>query len=74
MIKYETYKAKNYDYGNSFDKSMDEFGLTASVVRMSDKMERLKSLTKKKAQVKDEYCRHSNGFGNVLRNDGDALK
>ena len=51
---HETYKAKNYDYGNSFDKSMDEFGLTAAVVRMSDKMERLKSLTKKKAQVKDE--------------------
>jgi hypothetical protein len=50
----DTYIAKNADYGNSFDKSMDEFGLTASVVRMSDKMERLKSLTKKKAQVKDE--------------------
>jgi hypothetical protein len=33
---------------------MDEFGITASVVRMSDKMERLKSLTKKKTQVKDE--------------------
>ena len=50
----DTYIAKNSDYGNSFDKSMDEFGITASVVRMSDKMERLKSLTKKKAQVKDE--------------------
>lgn len=50
----DTYIAKNADYGNSFDKSMDEFGITASVVRMSDKMERLKSLTKKKTQVKDE--------------------
>ena len=51
---HETYKTKNADYGSSFDKSMDEFGITAAVVRMSDKMERLKSLTKKKAQVKDE--------------------
>jgi hypothetical protein len=51
---HDIYIKKNYDYGNSFDKSMDEFGITASVVRMSDKMERLKSLTKKKTQVKDE--------------------
>ena len=51
---HDTYIKKNHDYGNSFDKSMDEFGITASVVRMSDKMERLKSLTKKKTQVKDE--------------------
>lgn len=49
-----TYIKKNADYGSSFDKSMDEFGLTAAVVRMSDKMERLKSLSKKDAQVKDE--------------------
>jgi hypothetical protein len=51
---HETYKAKNYDYGNSFDKSMDEFGLTAAVVRMSDKLERLKTLSKKESMVKDE--------------------
>ena len=50
----ETYKKKNADYGNSFDKSMNEFGLMSAVVRMSDKMERLKSLVKKDAKVKDE--------------------
>ena len=50
----ETYKKKNADYGSSFDKSMDEFGIIAAVVRMSDKMERLKSLVKKEAKVKDE--------------------
>lgn len=50
----ETYKKKNADYGSSFDKSMDEFGIIAAVVRMSDKMERLKSLVKKDAKVKDE--------------------
>jgi hypothetical protein len=51
----KTYKAKNYDYGNSFDKSMDEFGITAAVVtyeRQDGNV--LKSLTKKKTQVKDE--------------------
>lgn len=50
----ETYKKKNADYGSSFDKSMNEFGLMSAVVRMSDKMERLKSLVKKDAKVKDE--------------------
>lgn len=48
------YAAKNHDYGNSFEESLDEFGLVASVVRMGDKMNRIKSLIKKKAQVKDE--------------------
>lgn len=53
----ETYKAKNHDYGNSFSKSIDEFGLVAAVVRMNDKMERLKSLAKMgsdEIKVKDE--------------------
>ena len=50
----ETYKKKNTDYGSSFDKSMEEFGIISAVVRMSDKMERLKSLAKKDAKVKDE--------------------
>lgn len=48
------YAAKNHDYGNSFEESLDEFGLVASVVRMGDKMNRIKSLIKKEAQVKDE--------------------
>lgn len=50
----ETYRAKNADYGDSFSKSYQEFGLTAPIVRMSDKMERLKSLSKAEARVKDE--------------------
>lgn len=52
MVK--IYVAKNHDYGNSFEESLDEFGLVASVVRMGDKMNRIKSLIKKEAQVKDE--------------------
>ena len=41
----ETFKRKNHDYGNSFEKSLDTFGLVAGIVRMNDKMERLLSLT-----------------------------
>lgn len=50
----KTYAAKNHDYGNSFEESLDEFGLVASVVRLGDKMNRIKSLIKKEAQVRDE--------------------
>lgn len=53
----KTYIKKNMDYGDSFSKSYQEFGLVAPVVRMSDKVERLKSLSKAEAQVKDESIR-----------------
>ena len=49
-----TYIRKNHDYGNSFDKSLDKFGLVASVVRIGDKMNRIESLVQKKAMVQDE--------------------
>lgn len=51
----ETYKAKNKDYGDSFADSFKEFGITSAVVRMNDKMNRIKSLSKgEDRQVKDE--------------------
>ena len=50
----KTYRDKNADYGDSFSKSYKEFGLVAPVVRMSDKMERIKALSKDDAKVKDE--------------------
>ena len=46
----ETYVRKNHDYGNSFDKSLDKFGLVASVVR-------IESLVQKKVMVQDESIR-----------------
>lgn len=55
MLK--TYRDKNADYGDSFAKSYDEFGMTAPIIRMSDKLERLKSLSQAEAKVKDESIR-----------------
>ena len=52
---YQTYVKKNHDYGNSFDKSLDEEGLTAARIRMGDKWNRFKQLSKgEEALVKDE--------------------
>lgn len=48
-------KRKNKDYGNSFDKTLNEYGTTAYFLRIEDKISRLKSLTKSKDQnVNDE--------------------
>lgn len=49
------YVEKNSDYGDSFSKSYKEFGIIAPVVRMNDKMERIKQLSKSEdIKVKDE--------------------
>jgi len=52
---WHVYERKNKDYGNSFRKSLEEFGRIAFVVRVSDKMERLKQLAElPEGEVKDE--------------------
>ena len=38
------YEAKNHDYGDSFAKVRNELGNTAILVRLYDKVERLKTL------------------------------
>lgn len=48
---------KNADYGNAFADSFREFGMVSAVIRMNDKMNRLKALTKQDAQVKTESIR-----------------
>lgn len=52
----DTYRKKNVDYGDSFGQSVEEFGYTAALVRMSDKFNRLKNLMRDNTemQVKDE--------------------
>lgn len=57
-IMIDTFTKKNHDYGNSFEQSLDEEGLAASRIRIGDKWNRFKSLSKgKKAQVSDESLR-----------------
>lgn len=50
------YKKKNEDYGDSFSKSFEEYGMTMPCIRLEDKLNRLKSLTlnNKAQQVNDE--------------------
>lgn len=51
----KTYAAKNHDYGDSFEQSLDEEGMAASRIRMGDKWNRYKTLSKTKdIRVKDE--------------------
>lgn len=54
---HNTYKIKNADYGNSFGDQFEEHGLLSAVIRLDDKMRRLKTLSKQEAQVKDESIR-----------------
>ena len=52
------FRKKNHDYGNSFEQSLNEEGLAASRIRMGDKWNRFKQLSKgAKAQVNDESLR-----------------
>lgn len=44
---YETYEKKNADYGDSFKKTHLQFGEIAGLVRISDKLNRLISLSEK---------------------------
>lgn len=50
----EIYIQKNADYGNSFSEQYQEHGLLSSVIRLDDKMRRLKQLVHSEAQVKEE--------------------
>nr|DAH93562.1 MAG TPA: Nucleotide modification associated domain 1 [Bacteriophage sp.] len=53
-----TWKAKNADYGSSFDDGVDRFGLVSAAVRICDKANRFASLADgKKANVKGEALR-----------------
>lgn len=56
-----TYEQKNHDYGDSFHQTYLEEGMAMSRIRLSDKLNRFKSLTlmggKGEQQVKDESIR-----------------
>lgn len=54
----ELYRKKNADYGDSFHTTFLEEGMAMSRIRLTDKLERFKRLTKSNEQnVKDENIR-----------------
>ena len=55
----ELYDRKNRDYGDSFHKTFLEEGMAMARIRLSDKMERFKKLSRAngEARVKDESIR-----------------
>ena len=56
---FETFKAKNHDYGSSFSNLFNECGMTYAYGHMAEKLERVKSLMKDEAKVNGESMRDS---------------
>ena len=50
----ELYSKKNHDYGNSFEQGMNAIGPAYGIGRLYDKMNRILTLMKVKAEVTDE--------------------
>lgn len=61
---YQTFLDKNADYGNSFEKSLDDFGYVAGIVRISDKYNRLYNLTQNKQNVSESLSDTLNDMAN----------
>lgn len=56
---YDTFKAKNHDYDNSFSELFAECGMTYAYGHLSEKLKRVKSLMSDEAKVKGESMRDS---------------
>ncbi len=55
---HDVYVRKNHDYGDSFSRSFGKYGITAALVRMEDKWNRLENLAGgEKQRVPDESLR-----------------
>lgn len=50
----DLYARKNHDYGDSFGKSYNEYGMVMACIRLEDKLNRIKALIKNDQQVHDE--------------------
>ena len=48
------YITKNHDYGNSVHDTYEKYGLTSFLVRIEDKLNRARTLSKNDAKVNDE--------------------
>lgn len=42
----QTFVDKNHDYGGSFEESLNEYGIVAGTIRIGDKYNRLRTLTR----------------------------
>ena len=56
---FETFKAKNHDYGSSFSNLFKECGMIYAYGHMAEKLERINSLRKNEAKVKGESMKDS---------------
>ena len=56
---FETFKAKNHDYGSSFSNLFKECGMTYAYGHMAEKLERVKSLMKDEAKVNGDGMKDS---------------
>ena len=50
---FNLYEIKNKNYGDSFSKQFQEYGLTSVCIRLEDKLNRLKSLNKQISEAKN---------------------
>ena len=48
------YITKNHDYGNSVHDTYEKYGLTSFLIRIEDKLNRARTLSKNDAKVNDE--------------------
>lgn len=48
------YEDKNHDYGDSVHDTYNKYGITSFLVRMEDKLNRARTLTKTDRKVKNE--------------------
>ena len=48
------YITKNHDYGNSVHDTYEKYGLTSFLVRIEDKLNRARTLSKNDAKINDE--------------------
>lgn len=48
------YACKNADYGDSFTRNYNEFGIVYPIIHLQEKLDRIKALRNKDAQVVDE--------------------
>lgn len=61
---YQTFLDKNADYGNSFEKSLDDLGIVAGIVRIGDKYNRVCNLIKNKQNVSESLSDTLNDMAN----------